>query len=221
MFTLSKRSIDLTGQTFGYWTAEKPVGKTKHGSVVWLCRCRCGTVRDVDGQSLRKGISTSCRCGSLGINMTHGETTSRKPSVEYTAYHTARARCQKPDHPRYQDWGGRGIEFRFQSFAEFLECVGRKPNPAYSLNRIDNDGHYEQGNVEWADATTQSRNRRNVTPITVGNRTHTITEWAIISDLNLCTINSRLHLYDWCPQCAVTLPVKEGTRQCIHLRDKS
>jgi hypothetical protein len=48
---------DLTNKPFGYWTALRYLGKGK-----WECRCECGTVREVDGQSLRQEKSVSCGC---------------------------------------------------------------------------------------------------------------------------------------------------------------
>jgi len=44
---------------------------------------------------------------------------------EYLAYTNARQRCLNKNHRSYPDYGGRGIEFRFTSFAEFLKEVGR------------------------------------------------------------------------------------------------
>lgn len=78
---------------------------------------------------------------------------------EQTAFYNARARCQNPKHPRYSDWGGRGIEFRFASFEDFFKHLG--PAPAGTMvDRIDNNGHYEHGNVKWSDSVEQRNNRR-------------------------------------------------------------
>ena len=46
------------GETFGSWTALSRGKDSKH----WLCRCECGTVRNVSIQSLREARSISCGC---------------------------------------------------------------------------------------------------------------------------------------------------------------
>jgi hypothetical protein len=51
------KTIDLTGQQFGSWTA-----LSYAGSYRWLCRCECGTEREVQSKSLKNGRSTSCGC---------------------------------------------------------------------------------------------------------------------------------------------------------------
>lgn len=82
-----------------------------------------------------------------------------KQTREQTAFYNARARCQNPNHPRYADWGGRGIEFRFSSFEGFILCLGLAPDGT-TIDRVDNNGHYEAGNVRWATALDQRHNRR-------------------------------------------------------------
>ena len=47
------------GEQYGYWTL---VSKTPGRPNYWLCRCVCGKMRDVQLQSLRRGISVSCGC---------------------------------------------------------------------------------------------------------------------------------------------------------------
>jgi hypothetical protein len=49
--------IDLTGHQYGQWTVVAPRAGYK-----WLCRCSCGSEREVTSKSLRNGRSTSCGC---------------------------------------------------------------------------------------------------------------------------------------------------------------
>ena len=58
------KMIDLTGQRFGHLVAIKPTEKRaeKGTSVFWLCECDCGNQKEISGQSLRDGRTTSCGC---------------------------------------------------------------------------------------------------------------------------------------------------------------
>lgn len=76
----------------------------------------------------------------------------------YNSYMMAKDRCRNHKSKKYKDYGGRGIEFRFNSFAEFFAHLGQKPTPLHSLDRIDNEGHYEMGNVRWATKSEQMSN---------------------------------------------------------------
>ena len=77
----------------------------------------------------------------------------------YVSFKSARYRCTNPKHKFYPDYGGRGIEFRFQSFAQFFAELGPRP-VGKTLERLNNDGHYEPGNVGWATPAEQNNNRR-------------------------------------------------------------
>ena len=104
-------------------------------------------------------LSIGChpsRVGGDNPNHRHG----MWGTSEYRAYNNAKQRCQNPKNTRYADWGGRGIEFRFQSFEEFYEEIGIMPSPKHQVDRKNNDGHYEKGNVRWATRSQQTRNVR-------------------------------------------------------------
>lgn len=45
-------------------------------------------------------------------------------------------------------------------FRAFLAHIGPAPDPRLSLDRIDNNRGYEPGNVRWATASEQARNRQ-------------------------------------------------------------
>jgi hypothetical protein len=72
-------------------------------------------------------------------------------------------RCTNPRRKKYPNYGARGItvcEYWKNSFAAFLSDVGRRPTPRHSIDRINNDGNYEPGNVRWALPVEQAHNRR-------------------------------------------------------------
>lgn len=132
---------------------------------------------------------------------THGLT--RSP--EYTAYCDAKARCRNPRKRRFYDYGGRGIEFRFESFEQFIAEVGMKPTPTDSIDRIDNDGHYEPGNVKWSTPKEQRRNRRSSRYVTVNGQRRTFDEWAAVTGIRRESFYIRLRC-GWCESCAMTNP---------------
>jgi hypothetical protein len=75
--------------------------------------------------------------------------------AEVAAYRMAEQRCVNPNDPCWKDFGGRKVEFRFKSFREFWDAVGPRPEgrsgklSAYSIGRLDKNGHFEPGNVAW------------------------------------------------------------------------
>lgn len=93
------------------------------------------------------------------IEKRRGLYNEKMKSLGYGSYIAARRRCNDPNHHHYSQYGGRGIEFRFSTFDEFLALLGPRPE-GYSLDRINTDGHYESGNVRWATNKQQSHNRR-------------------------------------------------------------
>lgn len=52
--------IDISGQTFGFLTAQYPT--RVNGRFGWHCKCVCGKEIDVDSNNLRTGKTKSCGC---------------------------------------------------------------------------------------------------------------------------------------------------------------
>ena len=82
---------------------------------------------------------------------------------EHLAWVQMRQRCT-PAWPRRDCYYDRGItvcEAWQASFLPFFEHIGPKPTWCpHSLDRINNDGNYEPGNVRWATTSQQMANRR-------------------------------------------------------------
>lgn len=136
--------------------------------------------------------------------MTKLSSTYKNPA--YKCYHGAKNRCESSKCPTFAYYGGRGIEFRFNSFIEFLAEIGERPSMSHTIERINNNGHYEKGNVRWATKKEQARNTRRNRLLVVGGETKSIAEWTEIYGLSSCLIDSRIR-YGWCNDCAVLLKV--------------
>jgi hypothetical protein len=90
----------------------------------------------------------------------------RKAHPLYSTWTTIKQRCFNPRCKDYLYYGARGITLfppwihDFLSFEAWMtEHVGPRPK-GHTLDRIDNDGDYEPGNLRWADQSTQNFNRR-------------------------------------------------------------
>lgn len=56
------RFKDITLQVFGELTAIKIVGSSKNKTLLWECKCKCGTKTIVKSTDLRIGKATHCGC---------------------------------------------------------------------------------------------------------------------------------------------------------------
>ena len=81
---------------------------------------------------------------------------------EYKIWLQMRQRCNNPKCRVYKFYGGRGIKVckRWDTFKNFLEDIGSRPEGNFSIDRIDVDGDYEPNNCRWTTQKTQVRNRR-------------------------------------------------------------
>lgn len=166
---MARPIIDLTGKRFGRLIARERVENLPGSNQPrWRCDCDCGGVNTVYGMALRDGSVRSCRCLARDTTRSratvHGFTAGKR-APEYKALEGARRRCTKSYVPEYRNYGGRGIEYRMPenlgtATADLIAAIGRRPD-GLQLDRIDNDGHYEIGNLRWATRTEQLANRRN------------------------------------------------------------
>lgn len=93
--------------------------------------------------------------------------TREKDHPLYVRWYNMIQRCRNPKAYGYRYYGKRGIRVCTRwaiSFERFVEDMGMPPTPQHTLERIDNDGHYEPGNVRWATRKEQLENKRKPKP---------------------------------------------------------
>ncbi|MFA6445737.1 MAG: hypothetical protein WCW14_00605 [Candidatus Paceibacterota bacterium] len=117
---------------------------------------------------------------------------------EYHIWSEMRQRCRYTGHPRYKDYGGRGISVseRWSEFLNFLEDMGERPKGG-TLDRIDNDGDYSKGNCRWTSYTNQARNKRCNRIIEFQGRKQTMMEWSEELGMSIQTLSSRINIMHW------------------------
>lgn len=122
-------------------------------------------------------------------------------SNEHHIWRGITQRCTNPKNAAYRWYGGRGIKICDEwqgetGFAAFFAHVGERPSKAHSLDRIDNNGHYEPGNVRWVTQKEQMRNSRAARAVTINGITKSVAGWAEYVGVRPCTMTYRLSKSD-------------------------
>lgn len=142
--------------------------KSPNLKIQFRVECVCGERMTIPQYYLvRENPKTHCGCLNKSIKTIYNQ--------EYRIWLMMHERTENPNHVAYRHYGGRGIKVCEQwhknrgeeGFKSFLDYVGARPGPEFSIDRVDNDLGYQpfQGDgvtrqVRWATAKEQRANQR-------------------------------------------------------------
>lgn len=142
-----------------------------------LVKCDCGAPEEIKRRSDFRnarflGCTVCARLAFAGVwearSWRYIVADSKLRLKLLSAISGAVARCTDPKHKHFASYGGRGIKVHTAwitdrcSYLEYVVTLDGWDDFGLELDRIDNDGHYEPGNIQFATRKHQTANRRKV-----------------------------------------------------------
>lgn len=173
--------IDMEGYKFNDFTVIWYAGKI-NGKSNWYCKCVCWNISNIRSTLIRKKKNQCCRkCSDKKWN-------AIKHNMTWTDIHHIycgiRQRCINENDDAYHNYWGRWIEFKFESFIDFIASVWERPSKKHSIERIDTNWHYEHGNCVWATQKEQANNTRKNIFLEHDSVIKTLSQWADYFSIN-------------------------------------
>lgn len=164
---MRRRPPLVIGATYSEWTVVEQLS-LDHA----ICKCSCGSEHRVSIKHLLAKRSERCRtCGNKRPSYKwRSDTSGRYPPKVKRAVTDAIRRCTNEDDVSYIYYGSRGIRVCSawlddpRLFADYLLSLDGWDDPNLVLDRIDNDGNYELGNLRWTTYLESNRNKRSSGP---------------------------------------------------------
>ena len=129
----------------------------------YTAKCVCGSVSEYRADKIRSGKFQDCDCQNRLCRAKPKKLNGLSKTREYKVWGKMIARCHNPNNYDFRNYGARGIfvcERWRESFLNFLEDMGKRPNDEYSIDRINNDDGYYPENCRWATRKVQNNNKR-------------------------------------------------------------
>ena len=163
---MGRKPVQLKGNRYGMLEVLEEGPKIK-GKRTWNCICDCGNTSIVQTSNLTSGKTQTCGCSRFWKGeKSHGIKHGGSRTYIYNLWMNIKQRCLNSNCRDYQYYGAKGKTIYspwiddFESFRDYiLNNLGERPAKTYTLDRIDNEGNYEPGNIRWDTKKVQSTNQ--------------------------------------------------------------
>lgn len=158
---MPKKATFKIGQKFGSLAYTRSLNeRSPRGESLHEFLCDCGKLKALAAASVLSDGIKSCGCKHYEVQTKH----ALSGHVLYKTWGSMVQRCTNPNSTRFSRYGGRGItihkEWR-ESPEKFIRyCISIGWATGLTLDRIDNDGNYEPGNVRFVTMRENLLNRK-------------------------------------------------------------
>lgn len=153
---MTTRTPDLEiGSCYGDWEILEKSSRTR--GQYYLCKCKCGLVKEVTKSNLRLGKSSSCNKGTCkSLALTHGMTNTRL----YKIWLNIKDRLKNPNG-KSKCYIGISLHPAWEAFEPFKDwALANGYTDTLTIDRRDSTKGYAPSNCRWVSSTVQSQNRR-------------------------------------------------------------
>jgi len=165
---MNRQAVVEIGHTFDRWTViDGPQRRGIYCAKLWLCQCVCGCTDWVWQSCLTGKKSTGCRsCDIWAYSQACAHLSVAELRYLSCKVSSVFSRCCNPGSKNWVNYGGRGIRIHEEWIADrvkFFVYLASLPgcfDENLSLDRIDNERHYEPGNLRFTNRSVQMNNRR-------------------------------------------------------------
>jgi hypothetical protein len=156
---MSRLKYNLLHQRFGRLLVIEKVWSERKKQTVWLCKCDCGVIKEIECGDLIKGKTVSCGC----YNQERKENSGTHRSYNTRLYRIwGQLKNRTLYNPNYKYYEHISLCEEWKSFSNFKEwSLNNGYDDALTIDRIDVYGDYEPKNCRWIANCQQQRNKRN------------------------------------------------------------
>lgn len=188
--TSARNTNNLIGKKFSRLTVLRRADiNGDGGKAKWICQCDCGNIVEVTGDHLVSGHTQSCGCLQKELaSIANTKWASIDEHRISEIFRGMKQRCCNPKDDDYPNYGGRGIYICDEWLSDREKFVRWSLENGYAptleIDRKNNDGPYAPWNCRWTTKPVQNNNKSSNRRIEIDGVTHTLAEWANLTEIN-------------------------------------